>query len=105
MILLQFLQRGHVHLLYRLIPDAEYRDNLIDVSFYEDYGMTTNRRASASSLPENFRICPQDEEFDEGLVRKAVEESEYLLHIVNQGLKGDVKHWVKVMKEMYEEGC
>jgi hypothetical protein len=94
-----------VNLAHRLIPDTEYREDLLRVNFYEDYGITTNRPASASSLPDNLRICPRDEEFDEGLVRKSVEESEYLSHIVKYGLKGDIKHWVKVMNDMYEEGC
>lgn len=105
MLLIQFMHRGSVDLVHRLILDTRYRSDLVQVNFEYAYGMTTERPPSVSTLPDNLRICLQEELFTEVALRMAVENSEQLTHIVEHGLNGDISHWVKVMQELYRGGC
>ena len=105
MLLIQFMHRGSVDLVHRLILDTQYRKDLVQVNFKYAYSMTTERPISVSALPDNLRICLQEELFTEVALLMAVENSEQLAHIVEHGLEGNINHWVKVMQELYREGC
>ncbi|KAH7075022.1 hypothetical protein FB567DRAFT_596967 [Paraphoma chrysanthemicola] len=93
-LLIQFMHRGSVDIVHRLIKDTQYREDLVQVNFGHAYGMTTERPVSVSALPDNLRVCLQEELFAEGALQTAVQDSVQLTHIVEYGLKGDTDHWV-----------
>lgn len=104
-LLIQFMHRGSVDIVHRLITDTQYREDLVQVNFGNAYGMTTERPVSVSALPDNLRVCLQEELFTEGALQMAVQNSVQLTHILDYGLKGNMDHWVKVMGTFGEEGC
>ncbi|KAH7064452.1 hypothetical protein BKA63DRAFT_496784 [Paraphoma chrysanthemicola] len=104
MLLIQFMHRGSVDLVHCLIIDKQYREDLVQVNFEDAYGMTTERPVSVSALPENLRVCLQEELFTEDAVQMAVQNSAQLTHIVQYGLKGNLDHWLKVMRSLREKG-
>jgi hypothetical protein len=95
-----YVARGQLSLAHRVVTLPK----LFNLLVYEyDDVIMREPVATARYLPENFRMCFSDV-WDERVLRESTTKSTLDLILVNYGVERGMDAYVKVMREIYDEG-
>lgn len=102
--------RGSLEIARKLIEDDGYMSRLFgelnrnETLKYHDIELTTETRVGASPLPTNLRICVYEEDFQERKLQEMYRARQFLQLGIMSRCQGGWDQWIKVIKQVFEEG-